>query len=210
MAGMGYYRAGFDVVGVDINPQPRYPFAFVQGDAIAYVLQHGREFDAVHASPPCQAHTNMSNRWRGRGGQADAHLDMIPVTREALKAVGRAWVIENVQGAPLIAPIRLTGEMFDLRVHRPRLFECSFPIAQPDTPPRQKRPVAVYGKMDGRLLWKRNDGSELRAPRELSEPSAAMEINWMTWEELREAIPPTYTVYVGKRLLAHIQQKAVA
>jgi DNA (cytosine-5)-methyltransferase 1 len=203
-AAVGYARAGFDVVGVDINPQPNFPFTFVQGDAIAYLLKHGREFDAIHASPPCQAHTNMSNRWRGKDTHADTHLDLIPTTREALKAIGKPWTIENVQGAPFHAPIRLTGEMFGLRVHRPRLFECSFRASQPDTPPRQKRPIAVYGKMDGRRLWTRRDGSELRAPRELREPSAAMGIDWMTWDELRESIPPAYTEYIGGQLLRHV------
>lgn len=203
-AAMGYHRAGFDVVGVDINPQPRYPFEFIRGDALEVCRAIGHTFDALHASPPCQAHTALSNRWRGTDSLADTRPELIAPTREALEAAGKPWVMENVPGAAkaMRSPTRLTGEMFGLRVHRPRLFEASLLLLAPDAPPRQKRPIAVYGKMDGRRLWTRNDGSELRAPRSLAEPAAAMGIDWMEWDELREAIPPAYTEYIGAQLLA--------
>lgn len=139
---VGYERAGFDVVGVDLNPQPRYPFEFRQVDAID-VLNHLRcgglrrdNFDAIHASPPCQDYS-----------AAMAHLSsgdfprLIEPVRDLLVEIGLPWVIENVVGAPLPIQsdlfgahgVELCGTMFDLRVYRHRLFECSFPVGQPRT-----------------------------------------------------------------------------
>jgi DNA (cytosine-5)-methyltransferase 1 len=215
-AAVGYHRAGFDVVGVDIEPQPNYPFKFVQADALDAVeswingdhwFWEIGEVDAVHASPPCQAHTNMSNRWRGKGSLADERVDLIPATRELLDQSGLPYVIENVGGArkAMIDPITLTGEMFGLGVHRPRLFETSWPLPQPPKRRRQANPVAVYGKHhDGRLLWRRKDGSELRAPKTAQEAGDALGIDWMTWRELCESIPPAYTEYVGFQLRSQL------
>lgn len=211
-AAMGYHEAGFEVVGVDLHPQPRYPFRFVQADALQFLRACGHLFDAGHASPPCQAHTNMSNRWRGQGTLADERVDLIGATRDALIASGLPYVIENVPGAKAVMrdPIRLTGELFGLAVHRPRLFEVNWLLGQPKLPPKNKRPVAVYGAMDGRLLWKRKDGSELRAPKSLEEPSAAMGIDWMEWHELKEAIPPAYTRWIGERLIQTLDLRIAA
>ena len=124
-AGMGYHRAGFDVVGVDLNPQPRYPFEFHQADALDYAREHGREFDAIHASPPCQAYSLASRQWRIRGRKYPV---LIAKTRELLNAMAKPFVIENVPGAPLINPTVLYGTMFGLMTMRPRLFETSFAI----------------------------------------------------------------------------------
>lgn len=121
---VGYARAGFEVVGIDIAPQPNYPFAFVQGDALRPPVDLA-VFDVIHASPPCQAYTSMSNRWRGAGGLADERPDLIDAAREVIRATGKPYVMENVRCSPLNNPIELTGEMFGLLVHRPRLFECS-------------------------------------------------------------------------------------
>jgi DNA (cytosine-5)-methyltransferase 1 len=110
---MGYSLAGFNVVGVDIKPQPRYPFEFHQADAIEYVQAHGREFDAIHASPPCQAYS-MTQRIAGK-----THPDLVGATRAALQATGKPYVIENVPGAPLVDPVLLVGSMFGLRTMRP-------------------------------------------------------------------------------------------
>jgi len=201
-AATGYAAAGFDVVGVDINPQPHFPFAFIRADALAPPVDL-TTFDLIHASPPCQAHTTMSERWRGRETLADQRPDLIPQTRDLLLESGRPYVIENVPGAArdLRSPIRLTGEMFGLRVHRPRLFECSPFVMAPAVVARQKNPVAVYGKMDGRRLWTRRDGSELHAPRTVEVARKAMGIGWMDWDELREAIPPHYTEWIGAQML---------
>lgn len=108
-AAVGYHRAGFDVVGVDIKPQPNFPFEFHQADALGFPLEG---FDVIHASPPCQAHTAMSNRWRGAGGKADERVDLIPETRAMFQFSSIPYVIENVRGATLRDPIELTGGMF--------------------------------------------------------------------------------------------------
>jgi DNA (cytosine-5)-methyltransferase 1 len=200
-AAVGYARAGFEVVGVDIKPQPNYPFTFAVGDALC---RDATIFDAIHASPPCQAYTTMNNRW---GSDSP---DLIAITRYRLEESGLPYVIENVAGAlkELRNPIRLTGEMFGLGVHRPRLFEMNWPLLVPSPPMRQRDPVAVYGKNDQRRLWTRADGSELRAAT-LEEGSKAMGIDWMGWDELREAIPPAYTEFIGTQLLAYLGAKVV-
>lgn len=205
-ASMGLYRAGFEVVGVDIAPQPRYPFEFHQADALTFPLEG---FDFIWASPPCQAHTQMSVRYVGKGGKRDKRPDLIPATRSRLQ--GKLYAIENVNGArhALEAPIRLTGEMFGLEVHRPRWFETSFFILAPKAPPKQPNPIAVYGeRMDGRRLWTRKDGTELRAPRSIEAPARAMGIDWMDWSELREAIPPAYSEFIGRAVIQHLQRQA--
>lgn len=126
-AGMGYHRAGFRVVGVDTKPQPRYPFEFVQADALAFLEKHGPYFDAVHASPPCQAFTTLRHLPTSR-----SHPNLIPATRELLDSLGKPYVIENVPGAPLLNPVVLCGTMFDLRtrcgaqLRRHRLFETNW------------------------------------------------------------------------------------
>lgn len=191
----GYQRAGFYVVGVDIKPQPRYcGDEFHQADAMTFPLEG---FDAIHASPPCQAYSTMNNR------HASQSPPLIRETRDRLIGCGVPWVIENVAGArrEFRDFIRLTGEMFGLRTHRARLFECSWLIAAPFQPPRQKSPVAVYGRLDGRRLWTRSDGTEHRAPRDMSVAADAMGIDWMEWDELRESIPPAYTEFIGRHLM---------
>ena len=120
-AGMGYSRAGFEVVGVDIAPQKHYPFEFHQADALEYLAQHGAEFDAIHASPPCQRYSAITHAKRTENN----YPDLIPSTREALIKCDRPYVIENVPRAPLINPLILCGTMFDLHVIRHRLFEMS-------------------------------------------------------------------------------------
>lgn len=203
-AAMGYSRAGFDeIVGVDIRPMPRFPFTFVQGDALDYLREHGHEFDAIHASPPCQAHTTMSNRYRGDGGVADAHVDLIGATRSGLLRTGKHYVIENVPGArgALRPTVTLAGGALGLGVDRQRMFECSFWVPQPIAQVVLE-PVGVYGaRPDGRRLWTRKDGSQQRAARSIEEGGAAMGIDWMEWRELAEAIPPAYTEYIGRHLL---------
>lgn len=215
---VGYARAGFEVVGVDIEPQPNYPFDFVQTDAIEFLRARPEpwaeeyRFVAIHASPPCQAFTTMSNRWRGAGGRADTHDALIAEVRELLEQAGLPYVIENVPGArsELRNPIALSGGSFGLGVDRLRYFECSFPVM---VPPRQpvENPIGIYGKAhDGRLLFRRSDGTEQRAAKTLEEGREAMGIDWMDWRELAEAIPPAYTEHIGGYLLAAIGQEAAA
>lgn len=199
-AAMGYHRAGFDeIVGIDIEPQPDYPFTFICRDVFDPSHRGWHNFDLVHASPPCQAYTPMTNR---NGSDAPR---LIGLLRDLLRGMEiSAWVIENVRGAPLEYPLELTGEMFNLPVHRPRLFELGRWFAlQPAKPRRQKDAVAVYGKPDGRLLWERSDGSELRAWDSLEDGQQALEVPWITsWHGVREAIPPAYTQYIGEQYLA--------
>lgn len=209
-AAVGYHRAGFDVVGVDINPQPHYPFEFHQGDALLISDSDIRQFDAVHASPPCQAHTTMSNRWRGAGGKADGHVDRIAVTR--LHIHGLPYVIENVPGARkfLIEPITLTGGMFKLGVHRPRLFESNMPLYAPPKAGAPRDGIGVYGKQpDGRRLWTRRDGSTQRAAASVAEAQQAMGMDWCPdWRGIAEAIPPAYTEWIGAQLLEAVRAAA--
>jgi DNA (cytosine-5)-methyltransferase 1 len=214
-AAAGYQAAGFYVVGVDIDEQSNYcGDAFIQSDALTAlwgVVNGHRFYDAVHASPPCQAHTTMSNRWRGAGGKADQHVDLLAATRRLLQESGLPWVLENVPGARsrMCSPLTLTGGQFGLRVHRPRLFESNVLIPALPSAPVPVESVGVYGKAhDGRLLWRRADGSEQRAARSLEEAREAMGMPWASWRGCAEAIPPAYTEYIGTQLLAHLEAAA--
>jgi len=208
-AGMGYSRAGFDVVGVDIEPQSRYPFTFVQADALEYLAAHGREFDVIHASPPCQIHS----RCRRIGNAKPSHRDYIEPTRQLLNDVGRNYVIENVEGAPLAWPITLCGSMFGLPLIRHRIFESTVLLFVPGSCTcHQGERFGVYaGKVtrinsratpyldsNGRTHWRPQ-----MAP--LSEGKRAMGIDWMSRDELSQAIPPAYTEFIGKQLLAALE-----
>jgi len=218
-AAIGYHRAGFDVVGVDIKPQPRYPFEFHQADALEYVSEHGAEFDAIHASPPCQLYSTMTKgRWKDR-----EHPDLIKPVRDLLVASGKPYVIENVEGAreKLVNPIMLCGTMFGLQtkhgsqLRRHRYFECSnFFILTPTCQhnngsvigvygggqnPARKRPatIGVWGHAgrDGLIQFGTQDRRD------------AMGIDWMSGDELAEAIPPAYTEFIGKNLIESLKVK---
>jgi DNA (cytosine-5)-methyltransferase 1 len=192
-AAMGYYRAGFDVTGVDISPQPRYPFTFVQADAMTYPLDG---FDAIHASPPCQDHSSLSalHAKHGTGW-------MLAGTRDRLSTQSRPWVIENVPGAPLRADYRLCGCMFGLDdLRRDRWFETSwrgFDLRSPCVHTGQTITVAGHGA-DGRYY--RNGGT---VPT-VEDWRRVMGIDWMTQAELAQAIPPAYTEHIGARLLDYL------
>lgn len=210
-AAKGYHDAGFDVIGVDIDPQPRYPYEFVQQDALAFVraLMLGEwvvdwchlDFAAVHASPPCQAYTK-AQRLRGR-----QHADLIAATRDLLVSTGLPYVIENVEEARahLRNPVMLCGSMFGIRVYRHRLFETNFDLRAPWHPPHYLKQVKM-----GRPP----------APDEIHQPVGnfsaveegreAMGMPWASRDGLREAIPPIYTQHVGGYLLAHIESEVAA
>lgn len=215
-AAVGYHRAGFEVVGVDIERQPNYPFEFWRSDALAVLYETDvpsvpwlvPDVAAIHASPPCQRYTTMGQRW---AETHEAHPDLIAATRSAMQAAGAPYVIENVAGArsELDHPIQVCGRSLGLGVARHRLFECSFPCMTLECACRGDE-LPVYGKLDGRRLWTRADGSELRAAKTLKQASRAMDIDWMTWNELREAIPPPYTEHVGGFLMAEVKRRARA
>lgn len=188
-ASMGLYNAGFDVVGVDIEPQPHYPFELHQADAMEFPLDG---FDFIWASPPCQAYT-LCHRIR-----SNDHPELVVPIRERLISSGVPWCIENVVGAPLIDPIMLCGSMFGLRTYRHRLFECSFKIEQPCHPAhvvrnaKMGRPVA-----DDEFIQVVGNFSGVDVARK------AMGIDWMTRDKLREAIPPVFSEYVARQSLAN-------
>lgn len=199
-AARGYELAGFtEIVGVDIERQHSYPYCFVCGDAVEYLLTHGRRFDVIHASPPCQFAS-----WLTEKKHRKKHSNWIPATRASLSFIGRPWVIENVAGARnyLINPIMLCGTMFGLKVQRHRFFEINPRIAPPITPcDHSFAPVVPSGttrRGERRGIHRReNTADEVRQ---------AMEIPWMIRTELDEAIPPAFTEYIGKKLIANIIQ----
>ena len=175
---MGYYLAGFRVVGVDHKPQPHYPFEFHQADAMTFPLDG---FDVVHASPPCQAYANVT-RWRGSPSE---HPRLIAPTRARLQEVGVPFVIENVIGAPLHGPRLLCGTGFGLPVRRHRLFESNIALGIP--------PPCNHQATDRPFMHKQERAY-----------ADAMGCEWMTNREGREAIPPAYTEWVGVQLMAYL------
>ena len=196
---MGYWRAGFEVVGVDIKPQPNYPFSMIVADALDLDVAFVKSFDAIHASPPCQAYSVTAYRT----GKGDTWPKLIEPTRSLLEASDRPYVIENVVGAPLQNFIVLCGTMFPgLRVIRHRLFEANFPIFIPS---HRKHPLVHtldkrkrhYGKTD-----ESKDFVTVTGGGNCSVEAAkdAMGIDWMTKKEMNEAIPPDYTEFVGNSL----------
>jgi DNA (cytosine-5)-methyltransferase 1 len=204
---MGYARAGFEVVGVDVEPQPNYPFDFHRADALDVLRARICRFDAVHASPPCQSYSVL----KGLVGELQDYPKLIAEVRERLQATGLPWVIENVGGArsDLRNPIQLCGSSFGLRVWRHRLFEMSHPPAL--TPPcahhLQPAPLDVTGSGGPTLPGRtRTGGGVSRKPKDLADARDAMGIDWMNREELSEAIPPAYCEWIGHELLAHVQQ----
>lgn len=207
-AARGYQLAGFHVTGVDISAQPHYiGDAFYQADALVFPLDG---FDAIHASPPCQAYTTMSARWRGAGGLADSHPMLIGEVRARLEASGVPFVLENVEGAAsdMGRTFRLHGGMFGLGVHRPRLFESNVLVLAPMAA-TVRTPIGVYGdRPDGRWLNARADGTRQYAAASIEEAQGAMGMDWGDWEGVKEAIPPAYTEFIGRHLLRAIEAAA--
>lgn len=202
-AGMGYYRAGFDIVSVDIEPQPNYPFEFIQADAIEYIKENGHLYDITHASPPCQKYTPSTAQFRQKGKE---YPDLVNSTRQALESTNKPYIIENVPGAPIRNDIVLTGESFGLKVIRKRHFELSFFMLQHTLLPKKGSVkngdyVSVFGKAG---LGKVKGGNTCKFRKKtIRETWAyAMGIDWhMTDIELSEAIPPAYTEYIGKQAI---------
>jgi DNA (cytosine-5)-methyltransferase 1 len=200
---VGYHRAGFDIVGVDNRPQPHYPFEFVQADAMTYPLDG---FDAIHASPPCQAYS------RALKHMAAEQPMLIDAIKTRLTENAAPWIIENVEGAPIPEQAdlfgangtMLCGTAFGLRIYRHRLFETSFPLKgtvcshtrhamNPHSVQGRQRMYAEFGKSDPELIWRNEMGVE-----------------WMGRHETREAIPPAYTEHIGQYLMAELNARAAA
>ena len=199
----GLRRAGFSVVGVDIKAQPNYPFEFHQADALTFPLDG---FDFIWASPPCQRFSDLAHR------NANAHKwpDLIGPIRQRLSESGLLYTIENVEGSPLVNPVMLCGTMFrGLRVLRHRLFEANFQIPQP---PHGKHPrvhtfdkrKSHFGKTNEMVNFVQVTGGgncTVRARRD------AMQIDWMTQQELNQAVPPAYAEHIGRAVMAIIVSK---
>jgi DNA (cytosine-5)-methyltransferase 1 len=234
-AARGYHVAGFEVIGVDIEPQPRYPYRLVQASALNMLdtlifggtvqdanisidseLFFGpkirlEDIAAIHASPPCQRYSRMSSC---RPGLAGDYPDLVGATRERLELTGKPYVIENVPGAPLNNPIMLCGQMFGLDLYRHRNFETNFDVDAPAAEgglleflkknpdcgwPHVKPGSAAGHWKPGQVISVSGHCSPIAIAR------AAMDIDWMTRDELSEAIPPAYTEYIGKHLMEAIQ-----
>lgn len=197
-AGEGYRRAGFDITGVDIEPQPRNPHPFIQADALEYLAAHGHEYDAIHASPPCQAFS-LATKWGGAEASAN-HPDLIEPTRRLLVASGKPWVMENVEGAPLRRDLVLCGEMFGLRVHRHRLFETGgFFAMQP-----RHAPHRLKGALNNCHIEEGHARQIAGNFRDLADAQDAMGIDWMDRHGITQAIPPAYTEHIGGYLMAAV------
>ena len=202
---MGYHRAGFEVVGVDIDPQPRYPFEFHQAGALEYLAEHGREFDVIHASPPCQHASTIAKQQRILRPGKYNHPDLIEPTRRALIASGKPYIIENVEGADLINPAELCGSWFGLDLRRHRNFETSFPLfSTPCSHHWQKPRFRSLDKRRNTLASVIGVHGHINYSGEFELRKNAMGIEWMNSDELSEAIPPAYTEFIGKQLLSQL------
>ena len=205
-AAVGYHTAGFDVTGVDINPQKNYPFRFVQTDALNINFIDG--YDVIHASPPCQNYCWSTAKHRAKG---NVYPDLIGATRDLLIASGKPYVIENVPTAPLRNPTYLEGTMFGLNVIRRRCFETNWWLPQPMYI-KHRVPIKQLSKIGPtRILQKSaycqvttsgSDGWSCR----LADWRVAMGIDWMTRSEIKEAIPPAYTEYIGRYLMGMLHR----
>jgi DNA (cytosine-5)-methyltransferase 1 len=196
-ASKGYQLAGFEVVGVDIKKQKRYPFKFIQADCLELMkdMEFLKSFDVITASPPCQTHS-ITQHLRNAQGKSTDKIDLIPQTREALIASGRPYVIENVPGSPLINPIQMCGSSFGLKVRRHRLFESNLQLkGSVCNHKEQGKPVGIYGSMRDEIP---NGGHTAKS---IEQAREAMGIDWMIWGELVEAIPPIYTKEIGTQIL---------
>jgi DNA (cytosine-5)-methyltransferase 1 len=188
--------AGFHVTGVGIAQQPRYAGdTFIQADALTFPLEG---FNAIHASPPCQRYSRAQNAAKN----ADAHPDLVGPIRERLIVSGVPWVMENVVGAPMVNPVTICGLSLGMKVKRHRLFESSHLFLVPPCPSHNQDYYVIFGHEC------RRSGSAAGRKNKIAVGREAMGISWMTRAELSEAIPPAYTEFIGRQLMAVIQQEA--
>lgn len=189
-AGHGYALAGFEVTGVDIREQRRYPHRFIRADALDYLNEHYQEYDVIHASPPCRAHSPL------RYLHSYRYHDFIPETRRLLQASGKPYIIENVETAPLQRPVLLCGTMFGMRTYRHRLFETNIPMTRPKHPVHKWK-VAPAGRepYDWEFATYAGNFNGVETARKV------MQMPWATRDGIAEAIPPPYTKYLGEQAL---------
>jgi DNA (cytosine-5)-methyltransferase 1 len=202
-ASMGYHQAGFEVVGIDIKKQKRYPFEFIQADALEVLqdIDYLKTFDVLAGSPPCQTHS-ITQHLRNAQGKSTDKIDLIPQTREGFIKSGKPYVIENVPGAPLMNPVVMCGSSFNLKVRRHRLFESNLELTGSVCDhKKQGKPVGIYGSMRDEIP---NGGHTAKS---IEQAREAMGIDWMIWGELVEAIPPVYTKTLGIQIMKTIKEE---
>ena len=195
-ASMGYHLAGFEVIGIDIKKQKRYPFEFIQADAIEVLqdVEFLKQFDVLAGSPPCQTHS-ITQHLRNAQGKSTNKIDLIPETRDGFIASGKPYVIENVPGSPLNNPLTLCGSSFGLKVRRHRLFESNILLSGLTCNHKEQgKPVGIYGSMRDEIP---NGGHTAKT---IEQAREAMGIDWMLWGDLVEAIPPIYTEFIGNQI----------
>jgi DNA (cytosine-5)-methyltransferase 1 len=195
-ASVGYARAGFEVTGIDLKHGKRYPYTYIRADVLEIIkdIDYLRQFDVIHASPPCQTHS-ITQHLRNAQGKSTSKIDLIPQTRQALIESGVNYIIENVPGSPLIDPVQLCGSSFGLKVRRHRLFESNMPIKGSVCNHKlQGRPIGVYGSLNDEIP----KGGKTAAT--IDEARKAMDMDWAIWTELVEAIPPAFTQYLGEQI----------
>ena len=200
----GYRAAGFDeIVGVDINPQPDYPYEFIQADALRYLLEPGlapwiSTFDFIHASPPCQAHTRAKHLRTAQGGESK-YPDLLTPVLAALETSSIPWVVENVPGAPgMEGAVVECGSAYDLGVRRHRMFKSNIPLVGSVCDHKaQGRPWGVYHVMNDQVP----QGG--RTVRTLEQGWEVMGVNReIPWKSLKEGFPPAYTRHIGSQILS--------
>jgi DNA (cytosine-5)-methyltransferase 1 len=195
-ASVGYARAGFEVTGIDLKHGKRYPYTYIRADVLEVIkdIDYLRQFDLIHASPPCQTHS-ITQHLRNAQGKSTSKIDLIPQTRQALIKSGVNYIIENVPGSPLIDPVQLCGSSFGLKVRRHRLFESNMPIKGSVCNHKlQGRPIGVYGSLNDEIP----KGGKTATT--IDEARKAMGMDWAIWTELVEAIPPAFTQYLGEQI----------
>jgi DNA (cytosine-5)-methyltransferase 1 len=208
-ASMGYYNVGFEILGVDIKKKRNYPFKQLKFDVFDLFKKKSKkwfqQFDLIHASPPCQ---KFSRAAKGASWGKVSEIDLISELRKELEMLKIPYVIENVQGSPLLNPIMLCGSMFNLKVRRHRIFESNFEINTSNlncNHKKQGKPIGIYGSMNdtvkgvcsktGKTVYGGSTAKSLEEARE------AMGINWLNWGDLKEAIPPRYTEFIGHQFI---------
>lgn len=195
-ASMGYAKAGYEVVGMDIKHGKRYPFEYIRRDVMTLRPEDLQGFDLIHASPPCQTYS-VTKHLRVAQGKSTSKQDLLAQVRSLLVVSEIPYVIENVKGAPLIDPVQLCGSAFGLKVRRHRLFESSMELRGTDCHHKEQgKPVGIYGSMRDEIP---GGGHTAKT---MTEAHNAMGIDWMIWGELVEAIPPAYTHYIGQQILS--------
>lgn len=192
-AGYGYELAGFDVTGIDIEPQPKHRGKFIQADAIEYLNNHFHEYDVIHASPPCQAYSKASMQFRQQGKE---YVDLIKATREALIKTNKPYIIENVPGSPLINPITLCGSMFGMKTYRHRLFESNIKLITPHHHPHSNKNAKMGRKpKEDEFIQYVGHFSGVGQVQEMTG------LHWLGQHELAQSIPPQYTKFIGEQII---------